>query len=95
MKLEILSVICRQKNASMTVRYIDENIEIPSVVSELTGITKDVCRNKGKPIMNGNSQAKVLEEMPDFSNSQTRATELRMGAFVFYQIESPRAIEVI
>ena len=33
--------------------YIDiaENIEIPSLVTELTGITKDICRDKGRPII--------------------------------------------
>jgi hypothetical protein len=54
-----------------------------------------MVENKGKPIMNGNSYAKELDEMPDFSNNQTRATELKMGAFVFDQIESPRAVEII
>ena len=33
--------------------------------------------------------------MPDFSNEQTRATEFKLGPFVFDQIESPRAVEVI
>jgi DNA polymerase III epsilon subunit-like protein len=30
---------------------IPENIEIPQRVSELTGITKDICNKKGKPII--------------------------------------------
>jgi DNA polymerase III subunit epsilon len=30
---------------------IDETIEIPSVVSNLTGITKDICKAKGNPII--------------------------------------------
>lgn len=39
--------------------------------------------NKGKVQLNGNSYAKELDEMPDLSNSITRATENRLGAFVF------------
>jgi len=30
---------------------------------------RNMVENKGKPIMNGNSYAKELEEMPDFSNN--------------------------
>ena len=39
--------------------------------------------NKGKPVMNGNSYARELKEMPDHSNEATKNTEARLGAFVF------------
>jgi hypothetical protein len=51
--------------------------------------------NKGKPLLNGNSYARELKEMPDHSNEATRATENRLGAFIFDRIESPRSEEII
>lgn len=47
--------------------------------------------NKGKPLMNGNSYARELKEMPDHSNEATRNTEARLGAFVFDRQDSPRS----
>lgn len=51
--------------------------------------------NKGKPILQGNSYAKELAEMPDHSNEATRATEQKLGAFLFDKVDSPRSVEVI
>ena len=39
--------------------------------------------DKGRPILQGNSYARELREMPDHSNEFTRATEQKMGPFVF------------
>jgi DNA polymerase III epsilon subunit-like protein len=30
--------------------YIDDSIEIPRMITELTGIDKEICKSKGKPI---------------------------------------------
>lgn len=38
--------------------------------------------NKGK-LIGGNQNAKVLDEMPDYSNPVTRETESKMGPFKF------------
>lgn len=46
--------------------------------------------NKNKPNFGANSYAKELQEMPDYSNAQTRETEERLGPFVFDKPESPR-----
>jgi hypothetical protein len=54
-----------------------------------------MVENKGKPISKGNFCAVELKEMPNFSNEATRATELKLGPFVFDQIESPREVEII
>ena len=51
--------------------------------------------NKGKPLLNGNSYARELKDMPDHSNEATRATEARLGPFVFDRIDSARSVEVI
>lgn len=51
--------------------------------------------NKGKPVQRENLFARELKEMPDHSNEVTRATELKLGAFVFDKIESPRAHAII
>lgn len=40
--------------------------------------------------MGANSYAKELQEMPDYSNAQTKETEERLGPFVFDKPESPR-----
>ncbi len=34
--------------------------------------------NKGKPLLKGNSYARQLKDMPDYSNALSRATEARM-----------------
>lgn len=47
--------------------------------------------NKGRPLMKGNSYARELAEMPDHSNEATRATEARLGPFIFEREESPRS----
>ena len=48
-------------------------------------------KNKGKPAGGfGNSYARELTEMPDYSNSFTRDTQERLGPFVFDKPESPR-----
>jgi len=39
--------------------------------------------NKGKPFERGNLKARELDEMPDRSNDITRATELKLGPFIF------------
>ena len=46
--------------------------------------------NKGKANFGANSYAKELNEMPDYSNAATKATEERLGPFVFDKPESPR-----
>lgn len=43
----------------------------------------NMAENKGKPIMNGNSYAKELKVLPDHSNEATRATESRLGPFIY------------
>jgi hypothetical protein len=50
--------------------------------------------NKGK-VVAGNSYARELQEMPDHSNANTRATEVRLGPFVFDKIDSPRSQALI
>ena len=49
-----------------------------------------MAENKGKAVA-GNSYARELQEMPDHSNANTRATEVRLGPFIFDKIESPRS----
>ena len=44
----------------------------------------------GKGNAGANSYAKELQEMPDYSNAQTKETEDRLGPFVFDKPESPR-----
>ena len=51
--------------------------------------------DKGKPLLNGNSYARELKEMPDHSNEATRTTEARLGVFLFDRQESPRTHQVI
>ena len=52
--------------------------------------------DKGKAVdSNGNSYARELKEMPDHSNEITRATELKLGPFLFDQIESPRPFPIV
>lgn len=51
--------------------------------------------NKGKPLMNGNSYALELKEMPDHSNEATRLTEARLGPFIYDRIDSARSVDVI
>jgi hypothetical protein len=53
--------------------------------------------NRGKPLLNGNSYARELKEMPDHSNEATRQTEARLGPFIFDRAveESNRSKEVI
>ena len=52
--------------------------------------------NKGKPAAGfGNSYARELLEMPDYSNSFTRNTQERLGAFVYDKPESPREKDVV
>jgi hypothetical protein len=51
--------------------------------------------NKGKPVDSKNLFARELKEMPDHSNEVTRATELKLGGFVFDKIESPRVHAII
>lgn len=51
--------------------------------------------NKGKPMIKGNTYAKELPEMPDYSNQATSATEAKLGQFVFDKIESPREHELV
>ena len=50
--------------------------------------------NKGN-VVKGNSYARELNQMPDHSNAQTRATEERLGPFVFDKIDSPRSNALI
>lgn len=45
--------------------------------------------------MNGNSYARELAELPDHSNEATRATEQRLGPFIFERNDSPRNDRVI
>ena len=54
-----------------------------------------MVQNKGKPIKRGSMLARELEEMPDHSNEVTRATELKLGPFIFDKIESPRPFSII
>jgi hypothetical protein len=42
-----------------------------------------VMIDKGRPILQGNSYARELKEMPDHSNEKTRATEAKLGPFVY------------
>jgi len=46
--------------------------------------------NKGNAVY-----ARELQVMPDHSNAQTRATEVRLGPFVFDKIDSPRSSPLI
>ena len=48
--------------------------------------------NKGKVVM---KYARELKEMPDLSNTLTKATEKRLGPFAFDKADSPRAQQVI
>lgn len=50
--------------------------------------------NKGKPPLKG-SFAKELKEMPDHSNAATRATEARLGPFVFDRLDSEVPQDII
>jgi hypothetical protein len=50
--------------------------------------------NKGKAVA-GNSYARELLEMPDHSNVNTRATEVRLGPFIFDKVDSPRSTALI
>ena len=43
---------------------------------------RNMQNNKGN-VVKGNSYARELNQMPDHSNAQTRATEVRLGPFVF------------
>ena len=52
---------------------------------------RNMLENKGKAVMKGNSYARELQEMPDHSNASTRATEVRLGPFIFDKVESPRS----
>ena len=54
-----------------------------------------LVENKGKPVERNNLFARELKEMPDHSNEVTRATELKLGPFVFDKIESPRAHAIV
>ena len=47
---------------------------------------RNMVENKGN-VVKGNSYARELQEMPDHSNAQTRATEVRLGPFVFDMID--------
>jgi len=49
----------------------------------------------GKPILNGNSYARELREMPDHSNEATRSTEARLGVFIYDRVQSPRSEPII
>ena len=51
---------------------------------------RSMAENKGKAVT-GNSYARKLQEMPDHSNANTRATEVRLGPFIFEKIDSPRS----
>ena len=51
--------------------------------------------DKGKPLLNGNSYARELKDMPAHSNEATRTTEARLGAFIFDMIDSPSNANVI
>jgi hypothetical protein len=39
--------------------------------------------DKGRPILQGNSYARELKEMPDHSNEKTKATEAKLGPFIY------------
>ena len=54
-----------------------------------------MAQNKGRPILQGNSYARELKELPDHSNDATRATEIRLGAFVYDKDEDFEFSDII
>jgi hypothetical protein len=51
--------------------------------------------DKGKPLPVGSAFIRQLKEMPDFSNEITKATEAKLGQFVFDKEDSHRSGELI
>ena len=45
--------------------------------------------SKGKPVLENGQFSRALNEMPNFSNQNTRATEQRLGSFEFEMPEDP------
>ena len=56
---------------------------------------RNMVENKGKYVAKGSSYARELSEMPDHSNASTRATEVRLGPFIFDMVDSPRSQPLI